>query len=217
NIPLGYGLGSSGTVVAAVYRDFCEKNDKKNGEKSGKTETEDFAMLKNKLAQMECFFHGASSGIDPLICYTKQALVIHADKTIEIAAAHTSLDGFWLIDTQKPRKTEPLVAHFKQLCLDKDYLHELTNAYIPLNELCIAAYLKRNSDLLHQSIFELSALQLVFFKNMIPDFLLTYWNEGLTSQKFCLKICGAGGGGFMLAFAKNKTDLPLFLQERVVH
>ena len=202
-VPQGYGLGSSGAVVAAVYRDFCEKNT-------------DFTVLKTHLAQIECFFHGASSGIDPLICYTENALVINADATISLAPETTSLTNFWLIDTQKPRKTEPLVAHFKQLYSENSYKAAIQNDYIPINEVCVAAYLNSDEAAFENAIFELSKLQISIFKDMIPDFLLEYWQEGLNSRRFCLKLCGAGGGGFMLAYAKNKTDLPVFLQNLVV-
>ncbi len=166
---------------------------------------------------MECFFHGASSGIDPLICHTKMALIIHRDKTIEKAPSSATLDSFWLIDTQKPRKTEPLVAHFKQNCLDESYLNILMEKYIPCSDACVSAYLKQDTLLLDELMFELSALQLVVFKDMIPDFLIDYWRNGLTTRRFCLKICGAGGGGFMLAYAKNKSDLPTFLQKYIVN
>ncbi len=201
-VPQGYGLGSSGAVVAAIYRDFCEK-------------TTDLSVLKTDLAQMESFFHGASSGIDPLICYTEKALVINADKTICLAPAATSLTNFWLIDTEKPRKTEPLVAVFQQFCADTVYNNTMKTDYIPRSETCINAYLNGNETDLARNIFELSLLQYELFKPMIPNFLRPYWHEGLTTGRFCLKLCGAGGGGFMLAYAKNKTDLPAFLQERV--
>jgi mevalonate kinase len=29
------------------------------------------------------------------------------------------------------------------------------------------------------------------------------WETGLETGDFCLKICGAGGGGFLLGFAKD--------------
>ncbi len=201
-IPQGYGLGSSGAVVAAVYRDFCEK-------------TTDLGVLKTDLAQMESFFHGASSGIDPLICHTEKALVINADKTIDIAPESTSLNNFWLIDTQKPRKTEPLVAIFKEACRQKNYNDAVQNDYIPQSEACVKAYLSNDEASLERHIFELSRMQILFFEPMIPAFLLPFWQEGLNTQRFCLKLCGAGGGGFMLAYARNRADLPLFLQEKL--
>ena len=54
NVPSGYGLGSSGTLVAAVYDRYALQK------------TENYLQLKTLFGQMESHFHGSSSGIDPL-------------------------------------------------------------------------------------------------------------------------------------------------------
>ncbi len=54
SLPMGYGLGSSGTVVAGVY------------DRYGLVSIKDPLELRNLFAEMESFFHGKSSGIDPL-------------------------------------------------------------------------------------------------------------------------------------------------------
>ena len=60
NVPSGYGLGSSGALVAAVYDRYAIQK------------TEDYLQLKTCFGQMESYFHGSSSGIDPLQCYLGQ-------------------------------------------------------------------------------------------------------------------------------------------------
>ena len=57
DVPSGYGLGSSGTLVSAVYDGYANQK------------TEDLLQLKSLFGQMESYFHGSSSGIDPLQCY----------------------------------------------------------------------------------------------------------------------------------------------------
>ena len=71
NIPNGYGLGSSGAVAAAVYHEFCS------------TPNLDLVVLKQILAQIEAHFHGTSSGIDPLISFVKEPLLIKNTQKIE--------------------------------------------------------------------------------------------------------------------------------------
>lgn len=203
NVPQGYGLGSSGAVVAAIYRDFCEKQ---------ADETLHLDNLKMQLAQMESFFHGASSGIDPLVCYTKQALLIAKNNAVSRVAADLSLANFWLLDTQKARQTAPLVDFFNQSCQNAAYLNSLKSDYIPTNERCLAAYLGGDISGLEAGMRSLSAQQLVLFEAMIPEFLRPFWAQGISSGDFYLKLCGAGGGGFMLAFAKTKSDIPIDLQ-----
>ena len=64
NIPIGYGLGSSGALCAAVYDSFAVEK------------TTDWKQLKAIFAQLESHFHGASSGTDPLISYVNEAVHI---------------------------------------------------------------------------------------------------------------------------------------------
>ena len=66
DVPSGYGLGSSGVLVAAVYDRYAlQKND-------------DLLQLKTLFGKMESFFHGSSSGIDPLQCYLGKPFRISA-------------------------------------------------------------------------------------------------------------------------------------------
>ena len=67
NVPSSYGLGSSGTLVAAVYDAYaCQK-------------TDDMMNLKRLFGLMESYFHGSSSGIDPLQCYLGSPFKITSD------------------------------------------------------------------------------------------------------------------------------------------
>ena len=65
SIPIGYGIGSSGALVAALYDKYFIKkvSTLKN------IETKNFFLLKNTFSIMESFFHGESSGLDPLNSY----------------------------------------------------------------------------------------------------------------------------------------------------
>ena len=65
SIPKGYGVGSSGALVAAIY-------DKYSHNKITVLENltrEKLLVLKSIFSKMESFFHGKSSGLDP-VSYT---------------------------------------------------------------------------------------------------------------------------------------------------
>ena len=49
---------------------------------------------------------------------------------------------------------------------------------------------------------------------MILDAFKEVWLDGLSSDHFKLKICGAGGGGFLLGISKNKQKTMEFLKEQ---
>src|SRR5208337_1491994 len=62
-IPMGYGIGSSGVVCAAILKTYPTDSLKPDFSPHGTY------RLKTLLGAMESFFHGTSSGLDPLACY----------------------------------------------------------------------------------------------------------------------------------------------------
>jgi len=133
NIPIGYGLGSSGAVCAAIYDRYLKED--------LKLENND---LKLALAQMENFFHGASSGMDPLVCYTQKAIISEARKIkiVDNVPLSTADLTIFLIDTSKSRSTEPFVKIFKKRCEDIYYRGRVEAELVPLTENAIHLFLK---------------------------------------------------------------------------
>lgn len=79
SIPQGYGVGSSGALVAAIY-------DKYASDKITVLENltrEKLLKLKAIFADMESFFHGKSSGLDPLNSYLSLPILINSKDNIE--------------------------------------------------------------------------------------------------------------------------------------
>lgn len=213
NIPSGYGLGSSGALVAAIYHRYAEKRPEDILE--GKTSFEPMSpekldALKATFAKMEAFFHGASSGLDPLSSYVNQPLLVDDQQNISVIT-HKLLSngnnrGFFLLDTRKQRNTKPLVKAFHAKYRHAGFRDMLHKEYIPLNNACIDAAIQ-NSNTLHEFMHRLSDLQLKHFKEMIPEEFLLSWAQGLSSGKYTLKLCGAGGGGFLLGYTDDYANI----------
>ena len=59
------------------------------------------------------------------------------------------------------------------------------------------------------------------FKPMIPNDFHDLWKKGIDSESYFLKLCGSGGGGYILGFApdidKAKDDLKNYNLEVVYH
>ena len=75
SIPQGYGVGSSGALVAAIYDKYAK-------DKITVLENltrEKLLKLKTIFAQMESFFHGKSSGLDPLNSYLSLPILISSN------------------------------------------------------------------------------------------------------------------------------------------
>ena len=208
NVPYGYGLGSSGVVCAAMYKTYH-----KNKKKVLESDTE-LQHLRKLFAEMESFFHGQSSGIDPLACYVNKAMLISGED-VQVLNNLAFDDGQWfLLDTKISRSTGELVNKFIEYSGNHLYKQELEYHYLPyVNEL-ITRIMHSNSKFLDdwastrttKLLMEaVSLLQMRYFKDMIPTSIVPVWNQGIDTGIFYLKLLGAGGGGYFLGFTHDKA------------
>lgn len=217
SIPTGYGAGSSGAVCAAVYQIFCENK--------AAIDT-DLPQLKKVLAQLESFFHGASSGIDPLVSYLQKGVWIKSKNDFELISEHhfsntdASTGTLFLIDTQKSRQTAPLVEIFHQKYTSPHFQSQVQNKLIPITNEAISFLLNKQSSHVFDAFHQISHLQNDLFQEMIPPAFKNLWKEGVNSNTFKLKLCGAGGGGFILGYTLDfeqwKKEYPSFSTQSVL-
>lgn len=208
SIPEGYGLGSSGALVAALYERY-NAQDIPPVQLSSPSST--IASLKKELATLESWFHGTSSGIDPLICYFQHALLIKKDQLVQPVGIPrynlSSDDAIFLINSGKSVKTAPLVDQFINDCENPQFRDKIINQYIPLNNGCIQSLIDGNIIDFEKQLHALSLFQVNFFKPMIPSAFTEMWTEGIESRKYLLKLCGSGGGGFILGFTHHYKEV----------
>jgi mevalonate kinase len=224
NIPQGFGVGSSGALTAALYERYVyDKTDRE-----GILTNEDILKLKLIFGQMESHFHGSSSGVDPLICYLNQPLLIKSKTAIETVKIpefngvkyEKEMGAIFLLNTNRPRKTEPLVNLFLEKCKQEPFKKLCTEELMVYNDNCINYFLNGDVKNLLSELKKLSQFQFEHFQPMIPTLYRQLWQEGLESDKFYLKLCGAGGGGFILGFAPHFNSIRAALaghQLRVVY
>ncbi len=194
DIPTGYGLGSSGALCAAVYDRYA------------RVQTEDLAELKLIFARMEGFFHGNSSGIDPLTSFVGEPILIREKTMVQRTKApiwNTGKPILFLLDSGLPRRTGPLVDWFLAQSQEAIFSKKLKEDYFPAHEATLNGWLSGNFELFWPNLRRVSAFQLEHFVPMIPRTLERVWEQSFEKQDISLKICGAGGGGFVLGFAKD--------------
>jgi mevalonate kinase len=68
----------------------------------------------------------------------------------------------------------------------------------------LAAYAHLRTEEMDRVMLALSALQFETMNEMIPTSVQELWREGLREKKWAFKICGAGGGGYMLVYRLEK-------------
>lgn len=207
NIPQGYGAGSSGALTAAVYHSY--RKNKNNPSTEG---------IKEHLSQLESFFHGKSSGLDPLVSFLNYPISI-SEKSIQKVALPPANEhaAVFLLDTQIARSTGDWVKLFLQKCRQADFQKMITESMIPVNENCIQSLLDNKQNALFSSLQLLSQLQFDYMREFIPQHLHGLWQQSLSRKEYKLKICGAGGGGFMLCFSSlAQQELEFRLQHQLI-
>lgn len=194
NIPEGYGAGSSGALVAACYDYFKSE------------ENPSLADLKSYLSQMESYFHGVSSGTDPLVSYLNSAVRFKNGGAIQVIE---SLDfrledySLVLVDSGHAREGKEFINWFMKKSSESIFENQLKESLILESQSCID-YLSGDQTIDFVSSFQMiSDFQLKHMKKMIPNHMESLWKSGLDSSNYFLKICGAGGGGFFIALVKT--------------
>lgn len=203
NIPLGYGLGSSGALCAAVYDRFAKSPIHREN-------TSELSVLKQQLAWMESFFHGSSSGTDPLICYLNYPTVIHPKsgiRQVSVPGSNESTFQLFLLNTGLARSTGPLVDLYLEKCKDTGYSAKIAGELVPVVDQLIDDYLEGRWPAIYESMRTVSAFQWEYFSEMIPEVVRTIWKDGLTKKDYSLKLCGAGGGGFLLGITTSQNAI----------
>lgn len=201
-IPQGYGVGSSGALVAAIYERYAfNKIDTEDG-----ISKEIIAQLKETFSKMESFFHGKSSGIDPLICYLNLPLLINSKTDISTVGIPQQKEGkgaIFLVNSGAPGETAPMVQIFFEKLKQEGFRKTLKEEFINYNNACIDAFVKGDVNPLFSNLKKLSTWAFLHFKPMIPQRLLDAWQYGIQTNSYYLKLCGSGGGGYILGFTKN--------------
>jgi mevalonate kinase len=206
NIPQGFGLGSSGALCAAVFDRYggAKENLEISADISLNRET--MALRKSQFALLETHFHGASSGIDPLISYLNRPLLIknkNEFNQVKLPASCNKNGGLFLLNTGRPRRTEPLVNLFLEKRKTPEFEKFCQQNLIPVTDACISNFLEGNEEKHFDSFCQLSKLQFDHFSPMIPKLYQQTWQVGLATGEFALKLCGAGGGGYILGMTKD--------------
>ncbi len=202
SIPEGYGVGSSGALCAAIYDKYALNRIDPEEDIS----RENIHKLKKILGQMESFFHGKSSGLDPLICYLKLPVLIESKDelgTVQIPAMEKGKGAIFLLNSGQPGETQPMVNIFMDKMKNEGFRKVMKEQFTIYNDACIAAFLKGDTKPLFNNLKKLSHLVFENFSPMIPNSVRDLWQKGIETNAYYLKLCGSGGGGFVLGFTPD--------------
>ena len=183
SIPQGYGVGSSGALVAAIY-------DKYATEKITVLENltrDKLIQLKEIFGLMESFFHGSSSGLDPLNSYLSLPILIHSKDNIEPAgipsqSVENKKGAVFLLDSGMVGETAPMVNIFMESMKQEGFRNMLKNQFVKYTDACVEDFLKGDVKSLFSNIKQLSHVVLDNLKPMITKIFHTLWKIGIESN-----------------------------------
>ena len=212
SIPQGYGVGSSGALVASIYDQYAE-------DKITILENltrDKLLKLKDIFSLMESFFHGKSSGLDPLNSYLSLPILINSKTNIEPAGIPSQKEGkgaVFLLDSEQVGETEPMVNIFMNKMKNEGFRKMLNEEFAIYTDACIDNFLHGNVSSLFGNVKKLSQLVLANFKPMIPSAFHKIWEQGIQTNDYYLKLCGSGGGGYILGFAQDYDKAKVSLKD----
>lgn len=203
SIPQGYGIGSSGALVAAIY-------DKYATDKITVLENltrEKLLKLKEIFGKMESFFHGKSSGLDPLNSYLSLPILINSKDNIESTSIPSQnkegKGAVFLLDSGIIGETAPMVQLFMEKMKQEGFRNMIKNKFIKHTDACVEDFLNGNVKSLFGNLKQLSHVVFDNFKPMIPSKFHQLWKQGIETNDYYLKLCGSGGGGYILGFTQD--------------
>lgn len=203
SIPQGYGVGSSGALVAAIYDQYA--NDKITVLEN--LTRAKLLKLKEIFGEMESFFHGKSSGLDPLNSYLSLPILINSQDNIEstsIPSQNKAGKGaVFLLDSGATGETAPMVQLFMEKMKQEGFRAMLKNQFIKHTDACVEDFVNGNVKSLFGNLKQLSHVVLDNFKPMIPTKFHQLWKQGIETNDYYLKLCGSGGGGYILGFTQD--------------
>jgi mevalonate kinase len=212
SIPQGYGVGSSGALVAAIYDKYAQN---KITVLENLTR-EKLLKLKNIFSQMESFFHGKSSGLDPLNSYLSIPILINSKDNIEATGiptqSQTGKGAVFLLDSGIVGETAPMVNIFMENLKEEGFRKMLKTQFVKYTDACVENFLGGDIKSLFANTKKLSKVVLNNFKPMIPEQFHGIWQNGIDSNDYYLKLCGSGGGGYILGFTQDYEKAKIALK-----
>ncbi|MCP4882337.1 MAG: mevalonate kinase [Flavobacteriales bacterium] len=212
SIPQGYGVGSSGALVAAIYDKYA---DHKITVLENLTRDK-LLKLKSVFSKMESFFHGKSSGLDPLNSYLSLPILINSKDNLEATGIPSQKEGkgaVFLLDSEMVGETQPMVNIFMNKMKNEGFRKMIDRDFAKYTDNCIDNFLHGDVKSLFGNVKKLSKVVLKHFKPMIPDSFHQLWKQGIESNDYYLKLCGSGGGGYILGFTEDYQKTQKLLKD----
>ena len=165
-IPRGYGVGSSGAIVAAFYEKYALN---KITVLENLT-TVKLLTLKKIFSEMEAYFHGTSSGLDPLNSYLSLPILIQSKNNVETTGIPSQIKkgkgAVFLIDSGESSQTAPMIEIFLNSMKNKKFNKVMREEFIKITDSCVENFLDANLALCVFSSLMMFCASSLYFNNV---------------------------------------------------
>jgi mevalonate kinase len=86
---------------------------------------------------------------------------------------------------------------------DQGFRKMLKTQFVKYTDACVENFLGGDMKSLFANTKQLSKVVLNNFKPMIPEQFHGIWQRGIDTNDYYLKLCGSGGGGYILGFTED--------------
>jgi len=100
-------------------------------------------------------------------------------------------------------ETAPMIQIFMEQMKQEGFRNMIKDKFIKHTDACVDHFLKGDVKGLFGHVKQLSHVVLDHFKPMIPRQFHELWKHGIETNDYYLKLCGSGGGGYILGFTED--------------
>ena len=119
----------------------------------------------------------------------------------------------FLLDSGSMGETAPMVNIFMQNMESPTFRKMIKEQFISYSDRCVEHFLSGDIISLFGDLKRLSKTVLTHFKPMIPEQFHALWKTGIDTNAYYLKLCGSGGGGYILGFTEDITKAQSVLKD----
>ena len=96
----------------------------------------------------------------------------------------------------------------------KDFEVFFENEFAVATNNSITNFLERKYEDFENNFIELSKKTFDNFQEMIPSNFKKLWTDGIENKDYYLKLCGSGGGGFLIGFTRDIDTIDQYFPKK---